>query len=127
MPIQRKTKSVKAIQDFFENRTTAVSVVDLVEHFKAEMNKVTVYRILSRMETEGLIHSFNGTDGLTWYAACSTQCSHKAHHDSHPHFQCKKCGRVECLEITVPIPKVKNRKVDSGIVLLVGECEECLS
>jgi Fur family ferric uptake transcriptional regulator len=106
MPIQRKTKSVKAIQDFFENRTTAVSVVDLVDYFKEEMNKVTVYRILSRMETEGIIHSFSGKDGLTWYAACK-QCSQGEHHDQHAHFQCRKCGRMECLEVSLPIPKIK--------------------
>ena len=35
-------------------------MVDLVDYFKDEMNKVTVYRILSRMEKEGIIHSFNG-------------------------------------------------------------------
>lgn len=126
MPIQRVTKSVKAVQDFFEGRETAVSVVDLVAHFKGEMNKVTVYRILSRMETEGLIHSFNGHDGLTWYAACK-ECSHTAHNDSHPHFQCKICGLTECLEITIPIPELKNHKVEAGMVLLVGECSRCLS
>ena len=126
MPIQRVTKSVKAIQDYFENRSTGVSVVDLVNYFKEEMNKVTVYRILSRMEKEGTIHSFNGKDGLTWYAACK-QCSHDEHNDQHPHFQCKKCGRMECLEISVPIPKVKNHKVESGVVLLFGECSNCLS
>ena len=126
MAIQRITKSVKAIQDYFENRDAAVSVVELVEHFKKEMNKVTVYRILSRMETEGTIHSFIGNDGLTWYAACK-QCSHGEHHDQHPHFQCKKCGKTECLEIDLSIPKIKNHKVDSEIILLVGECENCLS
>ncbi len=115
-----------AVQEFFENSDYAVSVVDLVNHFKEEMNKATVYRILSRMESEGMIHSFNGMDGLTWYAACK-HCSHDHHEDQHPHFQCKKCGRVECLEISLPIPKVKDHKIDSEIVLLVGECNNCQS
>lgn len=126
MSIQRKTKSVKALQQYFESHSNAVCVVDLVAHFKEEMNKATVYRILSRMETEGMIHSFSGKDGLTWYASCK-HCSHGEHQDRHPHFQCKKCGRMECLEINLPIPKIENHKVDSEIVLLIGECDNCLS
>ncbi len=126
MSIQRKTKSLKAVQNYFDNRSAAVSVVELVGFFKDEMNKATVYRILSRMESEGLIHSFSGMDGLTWYASCKG-CSSKEHYDQHPHFQCKKCGRMECLEVNLSIPKIKNRKIDSEIVLFVGECNNCLS
>ncbi|MEL6635400.1 MAG: transcriptional repressor [Bacteroidota bacterium] len=126
MAIQRVTKSVKAMQRYFGDRSTAVSVVDLVEHFRGEMNKVTVYRILSRMEAEGIIHSFSGSDGLKWYAACK-QCTNHSHYDHHPHFQCKVCGMIECLEISLPIPKLKNRKVDTEIILLIGECETCAS
>jgi Fur family ferric uptake transcriptional regulator len=74
----------------------------------------------------GMIHSFSGKDGLTWYAACK-QCSQGEHHDQHAHFQCRKCGRMECLEVSLPIPKIKDHKVDSEIVLLVGECSHCLS
>lgn len=124
MAIQRRTKSVKAIQEFFENRSTATSVVDLVDHFKEEMNKSTVYRILEKFEEDGLIHSFRGKDGLTWYAKCA-DCSAESHDDSHPHFQCQECGKVECLPVRVPLPSVDNHNIKSAEILLLGQCEAC--
>jgi len=124
MEMHRKTKSVKTLLDFFSQRKDAVNAVVLVELFKEEMNKATVYRIVSRLEADGVIHSFKGSDGLTWYAACK-DCSCEEHHDCHPHFQCKICGKMECLELTVKLPKIEKHKVDSEIILLVGECENC--
>ena len=126
MGIIRKTKSVKTLLNLFEQHTKALSVVELVEQLKQEMNKTTVYRILERLEDDGQIHSFKGKDGLTWYAKCS-DCSAAHHNDTHPHFQCRKCGKMECLEMSVSIPKIKTHKVDSEIVLLIGECDSCLS
>lgn len=125
MAIQRITKSVRAIQDFFENRTTAVSVVDLVEYFKEKMNKSTVYRILEKLEDDGVIHSFRGKDGLTWYAKCS-DCSAESHNDSHPHFQCQQCGKVECLPVSMSLPSVEKHKIKSAEILLLGQCEACV-
>ncbi|NRA93639.1 MAG: transcriptional repressor, partial [Psychroserpens sp.] len=71
MSIIRKTKSVKMLLEIFESTKSALSVVDLVEQLKSEMNKTTVYRILERLENEGVLHSFNGINGLKWYAKCS--------------------------------------------------------
>jgi len=93
MGIIRKTKLVEALLEFFEQEANALSVVDLVEQFKGKANKTTIYRILDRLENEGLVHSFKGQDGLTWYAKCSSDCSSADHKDNHPHFQCKQCGK----------------------------------
>ena len=94
--------------------------------FKDEMNKATVYRIISRLEADGIIHSFKGTDGTTWYASCK-DCSFDEHRDCHPHFQCKICGKIECLTMDVTVPSIPNRKVDSAQLLITGQCENCQS
>lgn len=126
MGIIRKTTSVKFVLQVFEERKKAVSVVALVKLLKEKMNKTTVYRILDRLEQEGVIHSFLGIDGLKWYAKCQG-CSASHHSDVHPHFQCKDCGDVECLSVDVKIPLIKNKEIDTAEIILTGRCESCVS
>lgn len=125
MGIVRKTKSVDLIQSIFNQSSKAFSVVQLVKQTEKQMNKTTVYRILDRLEEEGIIHSFNDTNGLRWYAKCKS-CTPDSHLDTHPHFQCKNCGNIECLDVNVTIPVIKDHKVDNAEVILVGECKTCL-
>ena len=124
MGIIRKTKGVIVLLEIFDEKNEAKSVVNLIELVKDEMNKTTVYRILDRLEQDGVIHSFNGKDGLKWYAKCEG-CSSSHHSDKHPHFQCTECDRVECLSLEIKIPSIKNHKVDSTDILLMGQCEVC--
>ncbi|WP_407556948.1 Fur family transcriptional regulator [Winogradskyella sp. 4-2091] len=125
MGIIRKTKAVTTVLNIFEAQNEAKSVVRLVELLKGDMNKTTVYRVLDRLEQEGVIHSFNGKDGLKWYAKCEESCTSYKHLDSHPHFQCTECDKVECMSVEVKIPNIKNHRVDSTDILLLGQCEEC--
>jgi len=126
MGIIRKTKSLATILQIFEENNKAKSVIELIELLKNEMNKTTVYRILDRLDEDGIIHSFNGKDGLKWYAKCNG-CSARQHTDKHPHFQCTECDKVECLSVEVKIPSIKNHKVESTEILLMGKCEVCYS
>ena len=124
MGIIRKTKSVKAMLKIFEQTNTAISSLELLNRLQQEMNKSTVYRILERLEKGGILHSFTGKDGLKWYAKCLGYSS-SSHHDSHPHFQCRICGKTECLAIEVSIPIVSNYQIDTAEILLIGQCEDC--
>ena len=124
MGIIRKTKSLTTILQVFEEKYDAIAVVHLIELVRSLMNKTTVYRILDRLERDGIIHSFNGKDGLKWYANCK-DCSVSHHSDKHPHFQCTECDKVECLSVEIKIPSIKNHKVDSSSILLMGKCEVC--
>ena len=127
MGIIRKTKSVKTLLNEFEQTQTAISTLELVERFHHQMNKSTVYRILERLEDDGILHSFTGQDGLTWYALCTNDgSSHSRHLDTHPHFQCRECGKTECLPINIPIPEITKHSVESVSLLLVGKCADCI-
>ena len=124
MGIIRKTKAVATVHQIFGEKSKPKSVLQLIELVKDKMNKTTVYRILDRLEQDGIIPSFNGKDGLKWYANCE-DCSVSHHSDKHPHFQCTECDKVECLSVEIKIPSIKNHKVDSTDILLMGQCEVC--
>ena len=124
MGIIRKTKSLTAVLNVFDDISDAISVVRLVELLKTEMNKTTVYRILDRLEEEGIIHSFNGQEGLKWYAKCK-ECTAHHHVDGHPHFQCTVCNKVECIDVSIEIPAIAKHKIDDVDILIKGKCEEC--
>ena len=126
MGIVRKTKSLKIILDAFEDSNNALSVVELVKRFQSDMNKTTVYRILERLEEDNVLHSFTGTNGLKWFAKYQDTVSAN-HTDVHPHFQCRKCGKSECLSIDISIPSVPNYKVYSANLILTGECKICMA
>lgn len=126
MGIVRKTKSVNLLLAVFQESEKALSVVQLVESMRDQMNKTTVYRILDRLEQGGMVHSFFGKDGLKWYAKCS-ECSVHHHSDEHPHFQCSDCGTIECLSVDINIPTIPNLQISSAEIMLTGTCSNCSS
>ncbi|MCH2081892.1 MAG: transcriptional repressor [Saprospiraceae bacterium] len=126
MGVKRKTKSVKKLLKIFGQTNSAISAVKLAEDLHQEMNKTTVYRILERLEDEGTLHSFIGKDGLKWYAN-NEKDSAPYHSFAHPHFQCKSCGKTECLTMDIDIPPVPKYKIDSIKLLFIGECDDCAS
>ena len=125
MGVLRKTKSVNSLINIFDRKNAAISAVDLIEQVSSEMNKTTVYRILERLEEDGLIHSFTGKDGLRWYAPCKG-CDSEEHTHNHPHIQCKDCGKMTCLEEEIQIPTVPGFEVSRAEILLIGRCQDCV-
>ena len=119
------TKAVKTVLGIFDERNSAISAVELVESTEAEMNKTTIYRILDKLEENGVVHSFLGKDGIKWFAKCSG-CSSQEHYDLHPHFQCRKCGRAFCLPMDLDLPDLPEHEIDTARLLLLGECQDCL-
>jgi Fur family ferric uptake transcriptional regulator len=125
MSIIRKTKSVQTLLTIFEENSQAISVVNLIDQLGSRMNKTTIYRILDRLENDGIVHSFLGKEGIKWYAKCQG-CSSSNHIDLHPHFQCQDCGKVECVSMNVSIPPIPNKKINATQLLLIGMCESCI-
>ena len=125
MGIIRKTQSLAALLNEFEKGSNAISAIDLIKRFDKQMNKTTIYRVLDKLEDDGILHSFLGKSGVKWYAKCNG-CSKTAHSDVHPHFQCVECGQVDCLAIQIPIPELPNRTALMSSVLIQGKCQDCL-
>ena len=123
MDIIKKTKSVKKILNTF-NKTDAISIIELVDKFKKEMNKTTVYRVLERLEQSNILHSFIDQKGLKRYAKNNKNTSSTK---SHPHFMCEDCGESSCVEIDIKIPSIPEYMIKSSEYLLTGQCKKCLA
>jgi len=126
MGVIRKTKSVETLLNEFEKNSQAISVIELVKRLSSKVNKTTVYRVLDRLEDDGVLHSFLGTSGIKWYAKCKNGCTKSKHTDIHPHFQCLSCGKIDCLDVNVSMPELPQRRVITSQILIQGTCEACL-
>jgi Fur family ferric uptake transcriptional regulator len=124
MGIVRKTQSLQLLLNEFERNSSAISTVYLVKKFQSKINKSTIYRILDKLEDDGVLHTVMGKDGVKQYAKCKG-CSKATHTDNHPHFQCTICGTLNCVEVAVTIPEITNYKVNNVSILIEGECSNC--
>ena len=123
MDIIKKTKSVKKILNTF-NKTDAISIIELVDKFKKEMNKTTVYRVLERLEKSNILHSFIDQKGLKRYAKNNKNTNSTK---SHPHFMCEDCGESSCVDIDIKIPSTPQYIIKNSEYLLTGQCKKCLA
>ena len=126
MGIIRKTQSAAYLLQEFEKDSKAISAIELVKRLSKKINKTTVYRLLNKLEEDGILHYFLDTKGVKWFAKCKG-CSKSKHHDIHPHFQCLSCGQTDCLDFSIHIPKIPNREVSFSQFLLQGHCENCIA
>jgi len=88
-------------------------------------DKVTIYRVLERFCTVGLVHKAF-THKRTVHFELADRCSDI---QCHPHFTCNNCGITNCLdELTVPIIKglKKGFVIHRQQVQLEGLCPRCV-
>ncbi|MCY4779731.1 transcriptional repressor [Sphingobacterium sp. UT-1RO-CII-1] len=108
-------------------KETAISQPDLEKIVGKEIDRVTLYRILSNFEEKGIVHKVFDLNGTATYAICSSDCSEAHHQDQHLHFICSICNNVYCLdEISLPqIILPKKFSLHSLAINAVGLCDKC--
>ena len=104
-----------------------ISQPDLEKIVGKEIDRVTLYRILSSFEEKGIVHKIFDLNGTATYAICSSDCTADHHHDQHVHFICSICNSVFCLEeISLPKIPVPEKFTLHAIALnAVGLCDNC--
>lgn len=107
-----------------ERAFTAREILEAVRR-RRRVNKVSVYRILEDFSRLGLVRQVPVTGGSAHYElACE-------HHPPHPHFQCRECGDLECLEpvsleqVRREIEGVLGRRAEGLEVRVAGVCRRC--
>ena len=124
MGVVRKTKHLEAVLHVFRQSSDALSASMLLDALATDINKSTVYRMLEKLEDDGVIHSFLTMNQIRFYALCRG-CSSGQHVDSHAHFQCTSCKRVSCFSEEIILPTPERATITSAQVLLTGRCESC--
>jgi Fur family ferric uptake transcriptional regulator len=85
------------------------------------MDPASVYRVLSVFTEREIVHRIDGADNVARYALNRGTANH-------PHFTCRSCGRMECLDKT-PVPHLDVRPegyvVEEESLLLSGLCARC--
>ena len=126
MGVVRKTKHLEQVLHVFRQSSDALSAGMLLDVLDNKINKSTVYRMLQKLEDDGVIHSFLTMDQIRFYALCTGGSSDR-HVHSHAHFQCTSCKRVSCFPEEIVLPTLHRARITSAQVLLTGQCESCLS
>jgi Fur family ferric uptake transcriptional regulator len=106
--------------------TVAISQPELEKKLGKEIDRVTLYRILNTYEDKGILHRIMDINGTANYAICSSSCSEEHHHDEHVHFNCTRCAKIYCLDVTVPQTKMpKGFTASAANTTVYGICEKC--
>jgi Fur family ferric uptake transcriptional regulator len=91
-----------------------------------DIDRVTVYRVLDWLTQQGLTHRLAGDDRIWRFTAAHEARSRSA--GNHPHFKCKSCGDVICLDEIVAAPRVAlpaGYRGEELEVTVKGQCAMC--
>ncbi|GLB53666.1 hypothetical protein NBRC110019_27070 [Neptunitalea chrysea] len=122
----RNTVAKQEIEQLITTSEVALSPSEVETQLDGLCNRVTVYRVLERLEKEGIIHKFTNVNGVLKYASCHNCSTQNKHHHNHAHFNCVKCGDVTCLENVEPSFNLpKGYKVAEVNFTLSGVCPKC--
>lgn len=124
----RSTRQRHVVLEEFSHADFALSQPELEKRLKGEMDRVTLYRILSSFEEKGILHSIIDQFGTTNYASCSSSCSAGHHKDQHIHFNCLNCRKIYCLQSTNPPVDIPTGfKAENVSIVATGLCKVCSS
>jgi Fur family ferric uptake transcriptional regulator/Fur family zinc uptake transcriptional regulator len=90
-----------------------------------KLDRVTLYRTLSAFSEARIVHEVQGTDGAVRF--CLHESSRGGCLGNHPHFLCRRCGRMSCLS-DQPLPYIEvpaGTLVEGKQLLIFGLCPQC--
>ena len=101
-------------------------IIDILGR-NTDINRVTVYRILDLLVEKKLIDRISSGGRSFHYGLAPNE-----HHQPHPHFYCRECGSMECLNPESlhldikPLNRTFPGLIDNVQVRLDGICKNCL-
>ena len=117
-----------AIMDALHRHGATARAGDLLEAVRRRrrIHKTTLYRNLAALEAAGLVRKVP-SDGRS--AVYELSCPHRA--PVHPHFTCRRCHKIVCLDpvdlssVWALLMQNSGLKPERAEVTLVGLCREC--
>ena len=120
------TKNRLKVLSYFLKSNKPISLKAVNFEFK-NLDRVTLFRILSKFEKNQLIHSIILDNGRKLFALCKNECNNSStHNHNHVHFICEKCDDVTCLDIDkFPSLNVPNFIFNEISINASGVCSNC--
>ena len=125
----RITPKVRAVIELFLERESILDPFEVQARLQRQFKGVglpTIYRILENLANNGILITAASEDRQLRYFICRG-----IEHDHHHHFICRKCGRVEevnlCLmeEVSKFVKRHLKAKVQSHFLQIEGLCAQC--
>ena len=125
---RRNTTSKEAVLSILTTTGKAMSQDAIENRIDVDVDRATIYRILSRFCEDGIVHKVMADDGKQYFAVCM-KCHGKKNKlpNNHFHFRCTNCQTIECLPALVNFSVPKGYHVDRLNCVLVGTCKDCAS
>lgn len=122
----RNTYAKTEILNLINVSDVALTHSDIQKKLGDLCNRVTIYRVLERLENEGAIHKIVNIDGVVNFAKCSGKCTHEQHFHNHVHFNCKECHSVTCIENAIPEISLPEHFIAQEYNFIIsGICPKC--
>lgn len=116
------------VMEVIGNNTSPLSAQEIYSTVQRThaINRVTVYRILDSLVAKSLVDRISGGRASFFGLAPNDN------HQPHPHFYCRQCGRMNCLNpssISMDISSFERifpGKINNVEVRVDGICKNCL-
>ncbi|MBA4368531.1 MAG: transcriptional repressor [Desulfobacterium sp.] len=123
------TESRLRVLEVVGNNSFPLSAGDIYKTLErsVSINRVTVYRILDLLVDHGIVERLS-TGGRSAYFGLAPN----DYHQPHPHFYCKQCGQMDCLNpdsLTVKVESLSKTfpgRIDKVEIRVDGICKNCL-
>lgn len=122
---RRNTISKDAVLSVLTSTGKAMSQDAIEKQIVVEVDRATIYRILSRFCEDGIVHKVTADDGKQYFAVCMKCDDKKRLPDNHFHFRCTNCQTIECLPAAVHFSVPKGYHVEKLNCVLTGTCKDC--
>lgn len=122
---RRKTPTQEAVLRLLQESATALSQDKIEAALSGQMDKATIYRILQRFLSDGILHKIVSDQGKNYYAFEGHKDSTHPHPHNHVHFKCSTCGNLECLAQTIQVEPPSGYTFHSAHFLITGICKNC--
>lgn len=126
-----QTEQKKILLDFLsKNRDRSFTIDEItagIEKSGASLARSTVYRLASKLASEGVIRRFVKADSRS----ASYQLAACEHCEAHLHLKCVGCGKLFHMDEAVSDELVRTIRafnafsVDEGESVLYGKCSRC--
>ena len=123
------TRNRHRVLEMIGNNNSPLSAQQIFETLSrtVNINRVTVYRILDLLVDNGLVDRISSGVRSFAYGLAPNE-----NHPAHPHFLCKTCGNLECLNpqsLSVDLQPMQRNfpgLIENVEVRVNGVCKNCL-